>query len=63
MNSSSGLSLVVICDRVVAGNAGCGGGWMNSAFKYVRENGGIDYEQEYPYIAKVSRRKTSMNVK
>lgn len=33
------------------GNAGCNGGWMNNAFAYIKDVGGIMSESAYPYYA------------
>ncbi|XP_053350967.1 cathepsin K-like [Clarias gariepinus] len=36
-------------------NYGCDGGWMATAFRYVRDNGGIDSEEAYPYVGQEQR--------
>ncbi len=33
------------------GNYGCNGGWMGSAYRYVRDVGGVMSNSDYPYVA------------
>lgn len=39
---------LVDCDT---SNSGCDGGLMDNAFEFIMSNGGMDTEDDYPYLA------------
>ncbi|KAK4486993.1 hypothetical protein RD792_006308 [Penstemon davidsonii] len=39
---------LVDCD-IIGGNQGCNGGYMEKAFDFIKDNGGITTEKDYPY--------------
>jgi cathepsin L len=59
LNSLSEQQLVDCTMGVPYGNLGCGGGQMDSAFRYISSEGGLCTESEYPYTAKNGACKSS----
>lgn len=48
--SLSEKNLVDCTDNDKYGNKGCSGGFFDAAFKYIRDNHGLDTEKSYPYL-------------
>jgi len=39
---------VVDCDKY---DGGCGGGWMDQVWRYIKENNGIGTTSSHPYVS------------
>lgn len=37
------------------GNDGCNGGFIDTGFEFVKENGGVNNEETYPFEAKIDQ--------
>lgn len=45
------------------GNEGCDGGLMSNAFKYIRDNNGVEADSDYPYRGKITTCRTKQGLK
>lgn len=45
------------------GNMGCNGGLMDNAFNYVKKAGGVDREEDYPYVSGVTEQADNCSFK